>query len=355
MPIYKVILNNLSIYKGKSLLGNFLPQIDSKNNISHSEKGFTLIEYLVVITILGTLIGGLLLTLDPFGQIEKGLDAQRRQDIQQVKNALEAYYQDFNCYPDELNFGQEFSRNGEIYMQKLPEDPTCSEAGGNCYEYVADTADSCSQWNVVFAKLSAASNQEGGICPLSSLSSTCVPEGYDSSWACALSGAVNCPLLAASGIGYDSGSGGGNGQATPTPTIPAGPVVLSENSSYRVLGGQSKKNPYMRRLDIDPWWAEPDTAQTFVLTVEDATSDVTSVKIHLFSDSGVQILSLNLDSGTPRDGTWAGTISADTYNNIYAIAIVSENESESDACTVVTNEDRGGGAEADAICDAINS
>lgn len=332
----------------------FYPFIASSSRLS-LVRGFTLIEYLVVITILATLIGGLVLTLNPFGQIEKSEDASRRQDIQQVKNALEAYYQDFNCYPNELNFGQEFSVDGEIYMKELPEDPTCSQSGGSCYEYIADTSDGCSQWNVVFAKLSASSNQESGVCPLSTLSDECVPDGYDSSWACILSGAVNCQLVSVGGLDYESGSGTGSEQPTPTPTGPAPTITLSDDSSYRVIGGQSSKNPYMRRIDIDPWWASPSAAQTFVITVQDATADINLVKIHLISDSGLQVLTLNHNSGTERDGTWAGTITADTYNTNYAMALESRNINGGKACAVVTNADRGGGEEADAICEAINN
>jgi len=324
--------------------------------------GFTLIEILVAITLFVIIIGGVFFALNPFKQIEKGQDAQRHQDLQQIKNAIETYYQDNSCYPQEIPFGQEWSSGETVYMKSVPQDPTCGNDGGSCYQYLTDfeAENSCAQWNVVFAKLSTDAFGNAS-CPLSTLSDTCVPEGYDENWSCVLSGAVQCSLLAQSGFSYDSGnievspSTTPNATATPTPTGPQPTISLSPNSSYRILGGQSSKNPYMSRIDVDPWWALPDTAQTFMLTVADSTSDVTEAKVHLFSDSGSQILTLNLNSGTVRNGTWAGTISADTYNSTYAMALVAKNANGVDHCAVVTNGGRNGGTNANAICTAINN
>jgi len=70
-------------------------------------KGFTLIEYLVAITILAGLVGGIMFTLNPFTQVERARDAERRQDLQQVKNPLETFYQDNSSYPLEVLSGGE--------------------------------------------------------------------------------------------------------------------------------------------------------------------------------------------------------------------------------------------------------
>jgi prepilin-type N-terminal cleavage/methylation domain-containing protein len=68
--------------------------------------GFTLVEVLVAATILATLIGGVLLTLNPIAQINKGQDAQRLADLQSIKTAVDLYYNDTKCYPTQLPFGQ---------------------------------------------------------------------------------------------------------------------------------------------------------------------------------------------------------------------------------------------------------
>lgn len=324
-------------------------------------KGFTLIEYLVAITILAGLVAGVMVTLNPFAQIERGRDAQRRQDLQQVKNALETYYQDNNCYPSEIPFGEEWSVNGEVYMSEVPQDPSCGQLNGACYEYITDGENVCPQWNVVFARLTNRDLSQS-ICPLSTISDTCVPEGYDENWACVMSGAVNCTLLAQSGFGYDTGSGT---QPTPTGTYIA-PAPEPGAATY-TLGGGSQFNPYLRNITLSPFAiVNPGTAQTFFVTVEDATSDVTAVRIHLFSDNEEQILNLSFSSGTLRNGVWAGTISADTYYSRYAMAIVAENANEVDRCKVLTPGGevqvegeliRFGGADAqvDTICAGINN
>jgi len=329
--------------------------------VRKSGAGFTLIEYLVAITILAGLVGGIMFTLNPFTQVERARDAQRRQDLQQVKNALETFYQDNSCYPLEVPFGTEWSVNGEVYMAEVPQDSSCGQLNGACYEYITDSENVCPQWNVVFARLTNRDLSQS-ICPLSTISDTCVPDGYDENWACVMSGAVNCTLLAQSGFGYDSGTA-----AEPTPTGPYVAPTPGPGSVTYTLGGGSGFNPYLRYLTLSPLAiATAGTAQTFIVTAEDATSDITSVKIHLFSDNASQVLTLNFAGGTPRNGTWAGTINADTYYNTYAMAIVGKNANGDDRCKVLTPGGQieidgkivyfgGADARADDICQQVNN
>lgn len=313
-------------------------------------QGFTLIEYLVAITILAGLAGGILFTLNPFTQVERSRDAQRRQDLQQVKNALEAYYQDTSCYPAEVPFGDEWSVNSQVYMAEVPQDPSCNQLNGECYYYITDTDSQCPQWNVVFARLSEAPAQSTAICPLSTVSDSCVPEGYDERWACVMSGAVNCQFLAQSGFGYDSGSGGGG---EPTPTGPYATPTLAAGAGTYSLGGGSQFNPYLRTMTISPVWPNPNAGQSFWVTAEDATSDIVEVKVHLFSDNEIKILDLNFAGGEPNNGTWQGATTADTYNNTYAMAIVGVNANGVDRCKVLTPG--GEDARADELCFEINN
>jgi len=161
-----------------------------------SQNGFTLVELLVVIGILAALISGAIITLNPFAQIEKGYDAQRRQDLQQIKNALEIYYQDHTCYPGSIEFGSEWSEGNVVYMSKVPQDESCSQ-GGSCYQYLVDDSDICPQWHVVFARLSQSENLSPN-CALISRSELCIPSGYDENWACAISGSVVCSVISSS-------------------------------------------------------------------------------------------------------------------------------------------------------------
>ncbi len=86
----------------------------------------------------------------------------------------------------------------------------------------------------------------------------------------------------------------------------------------------------------------------------------------MFSDNASQVLTLNFAGGTPRNGTWAGTINADTYYNTYAMAIVGVNANGDDRCKVLTPGGQieingeivyfgGADARADEICTQVNN
>lgn len=63
-------------------------------NISapHFKSGFTLIELIIVIALLGALAIGLLATIDPFEQLKKGRDTSLRNTVAEVYNAELRYY-----------------------------------------------------------------------------------------------------------------------------------------------------------------------------------------------------------------------------------------------------------------------
>lgn len=118
-------------------------------------KGFTLVELLVVVGILGILAAALLMTLDPFSQVQKGNDAKRKSDLSQIQKALETYYQDKGRYPAHTTGAVAYRINADVsgtltridwgeswqpYMNILPEEKTSSrryvyyaEADGQSY------------------------------------------------------------------------------------------------------------------------------------------------------------------------------------------------------------------------------
>ena len=61
------------------------------------KKGFTLIELLVVITIIAAIVA--LAIPNYLGARQRAQDSKKKQEMNQLKNALRLYYNDFNRYP----------------------------------------------------------------------------------------------------------------------------------------------------------------------------------------------------------------------------------------------------------------
>lgn len=108
------------------------------HEIMKRQKGFTLMELLVVIVILGILVtlGGASFK----GSQIKGRDGRRKADLRNINVALEQYYTDKGTYPADngsgritacgaqgttvCEWGSSFiDQNSEVYMLRLPDDP----------------------------------------------------------------------------------------------------------------------------------------------------------------------------------------------------------------------------------------
>lgn len=109
-------------------------RIQSHTNVRwqlYTKDGFTLVELLVVIAVIGTLAAGLVVIINPAGMLSKARDAERKSDLTQLQRALEAYYDDYNEYPQsgseyvigDVSWGGDWSP----YMTRLPQDPVSDQ------------------------------------------------------------------------------------------------------------------------------------------------------------------------------------------------------------------------------------
>lgn len=106
------------------------------------EYGLTLIELLIVITIIGILAGFISLTF--VNPPKQARDATRKSDLELIRSGLEIYKADCDKYPptDEIVAG--VALNGSIppancsasntYISKIPSDPTSTRT----YGYTSD-------------------------------------------------------------------------------------------------------------------------------------------------------------------------------------------------------------------------
>lgn len=146
------------------------PQKETRLAIG-GQRGFTLIEILVVVSIIGLLASVVLVGLGGFR--ERGRDARRIADLRSLQNGLEIYYAKNNEYPATLDT----IVSAGIGVNKIPKDPL-----GRDYLY---SLSANKQSYIVAANLEAVTGDpmfndsyQGGVTGYSGTVATCAPSAY---------------------------------------------------------------------------------------------------------------------------------------------------------------------------------
>jgi len=94
-------------------------------------EGFSLIELLVVVAILGILTGIAVAVLNPVQFFRQGRDGRRLSDLTTIQAALEQYYAENNSYPASIpSAGSAWTSGSITYLKSVPGDPS-----GGSYSY----------------------------------------------------------------------------------------------------------------------------------------------------------------------------------------------------------------------------
>lgn len=87
-------------------------------NLRDHQKGFTLLELLIVIVIVFVL--AVIIVPNLVSGPARARDSQRKSDLRTIKTSLESYYNNNNSYPVSL---QALTEGSSPYIKTLPTDP----------------------------------------------------------------------------------------------------------------------------------------------------------------------------------------------------------------------------------------
>ncbi len=107
-----------------------------------AKRGFTLIEILIVVAIIGILASVALVGLNPVQR--KGRDARRISDLRQIQTSLELYFTKKGTYPNVSNFPDLKAEliDAGIGTNNIPDDPRATGSNDIHYFYGTDSTNS---------------------------------------------------------------------------------------------------------------------------------------------------------------------------------------------------------------------
>jgi len=112
------------------------------------ERGFTLVEILIVMVIFLILAVALVSSFDPIATIAKAYDTRRKKDLGRIKIAFEEYFSDKGCYPTQDRVDELMDSDncfGDVFSPWLPR-WSCNREG-KTYDVVVGGNDvNCPSW-----------------------------------------------------------------------------------------------------------------------------------------------------------------------------------------------------------------
>jgi prepilin-type N-terminal cleavage/methylation domain-containing protein len=108
----------------------FLKNLRHSANHWRSQAGFTMIELLIVIAILGILAIAVLAAINPIEQINRGRDTGSRSDAEQLISAIDRYYAFNGYYPWQT--GAADTANVAIAWVAFADSASLVDSGGTC-------------------------------------------------------------------------------------------------------------------------------------------------------------------------------------------------------------------------------
>ncbi|MBP6979744.1 prepilin-type N-terminal cleavage/methylation domain-containing protein [Candidatus Curtissbacteria bacterium] len=256
--------------------------------------GFTLIEVLVVVGILGILITLVIVAVNPARQLQQTRNTQRASDLKAVQTALEAYRVANNIYPlstvDNQITGAPWGEDWSGYLSNVPQDPT----DGHTYSYVSTDGTNYQLY----------ADFEGTPPESLACGAGCGPNGT-----------------------FDAGVSSGNSSLqtfTPAPTPTPSPTPIPLPAGKVSYFGSSSSYPRVIQVDFDPLDVSNGGQQ--ILTIK-AWSDfpITAVSAYYILDGTTsEVYQLDQTSAALNNGVykdvWAKTITVNgTHNTNYEL------------------------------------
>jgi len=285
-------------------------------------RGFTLVEILIVIAILGILLGIVFVSFS--GARASARDAVRMNDLRNLEKILEVYKISHNRYPtssvDFLIAGYAWGSSWENYGV-LPKDPLSPRQD---YVYVSDDGLDYQ----IYAKFEREPVNAGFACA--------EPCGPNAEYNGGISVAGTAGLIAfeppppppPTENGEENGEEEEEEEEGPPPEggwpvvcNPPFPQSMRGEQTYSVSG--SAANPRLTRVIINPLDVNRLACQTVTVLARDtAGNNITSLQGQAFTSNTSFTFELELIDGTETNGTWQGQwYNEDEYCSNYRLIV----------------------------------